>query len=136
MTDPLPAAVKDLLSEHVTGFEHLEVALLLHAHPGQFWQVTDICTRAHVPRELALRTLSELDASGLIARDGAGADAFCFAPRDEALARAMDELAVSHRDFRLAVISHLSLNAINRIRSGSIRAFSDAFVLSRGGKRG
>jgi hypothetical protein len=89
-----------------------------------------------MPEELLMQALSELQTDGLICVVPEDALRHRYAPRTRELEAAMTDLSVIYRDNRVAVISRLSMNAINRIRLRTVRAFSEAFVVSRDRKGG
>jgi len=130
-SDRLPDSVQTLLREHVSTFEQLEVLLLMHAHPHDDWTATAVAERSHIPEDLVNRGLTDLSGSGLIEQVRENPAAYCFAPRTTHLRQAAADLAVAYRDQRALVMSTMSVNAIERIRSETLRAFSDAFVLRR-----
>lgn len=129
--DAIPADVRQLLREHLTGFERLEIALLLRAHPHEDWDVAALTRQTGIAAELALEALQGLKAAGLIATPAGNALSFRYGPANPARAAAMDRLARVYREQRAAVMSLMSVQAIERIRSRSIRAFADSFVFTR-----
>src|SRR5689334_10295243 len=130
-SDRLPDSVQALLSEHVSTFEQLEILLMLQAHPHDHWTAAAVAERSRIPEDLVTRALMDFSGSGLIEQVREGPAAYCFAPRTTQLRQAVVDLATSYRDQRALVMSTMSVNAIERIRSGTLRAFSDAFLLRR-----
>jgi hypothetical protein len=130
--DPIPHAVHNLLSQHLTSFEHLEILLLLHAHPHDDWSVAAVSERTHIAPELAEPVLASLEASDLIRRAIRNHTLFRFGPRLPETMDAVEALAVLYREQRAAVMSTMSIKAIERIRSATMRAFADSFVFKKG----
>lgn len=127
----LPEVVRALLRDHLTSFESLEILLLLREYSPQYRSAHDISRETGVPADLTLSSLTALESSRLIERTANGSLQFRFAPASAGLSEAVAELASMYRDQRAAVMSEMSLNAISRIRSGTLRAFADSFILNR-----
>ena len=88
-----------------------------------------------MPDDLVARALEALRARRLV-QAGAPLGARripLWARHRTELAAAADELARDFAERRAAVLSTLSTNAIERLRSGALTAFADAFIL--GSKR-
>jgi hypothetical protein len=130
-SDQLPESVLTLLRDHVTSFEQLEVLLLLQAHPHDDWTAAAVSERTRIPTDLVDHALAGFSGGGLIEQVREAPPAYCFAPRENRLRQAAADLAAAYRDRHALVMSTLSMNAIERIRSGTLRAFSDAFLLRR-----
>jgi hypothetical protein len=128
MNEPFSEPVRLLLREHVTTFERLELLILLFRNKEQEWSVEQLCENLNMRRELAPDALAGLAAGGLVQHTADGG-ALRFSPATPALAAAVEELAVAYREESAAVVSAMSVNAIERIRSGPMRNFADAFVL-------
>lgn len=129
--EDFPASVRQLLREHLTSFEHLEILLLLHGQPLADWTPQSVCERIRMPPELAERVLVSLQSSELVRRATRNPGVFRFGPRLPASLDAVEALAALYRDQRAAVMSAMSVNAIERIRSGTMRAFADSFMLKK-----
>jgi hypothetical protein len=134
MNDELGDKTRTLLRDFITSFEMLEIFLLLHANAGHVWSVAEVAERVRIADDLVARALESLTARDLILGSPPLAPGrFQYAPRNRDLADAADELARDHTERRAAVLSTMSTNAIERLRSGALNAFADAFVF--GGKR-
>lgn len=125
-SEPFSESVRHLLREALTSFERLEVLLFLHKNASGAFTGVAIGEALHIQAELVEEAAEGLVSCGLLVREDAGA--FRFAPATPALASAASELAVAYRDHSAAVLSAMSVNAIERIRSGPMRGFADAFV--------
>lgn len=129
-SEVLSEAVRTLLREHLTSFEELELLLFLHAHAGEPFTLPALCQRTGIPHELAARAVAALERHQLIRSSTAAPFTFRFAPPAAHLNNMTDDLARLYREQRAAIMAEMSVNAINRIRSGSLRAFADAFVIT------
>jgi hypothetical protein len=130
-SERLSDAVQTLLRERVMTFEQLEILLLMHAHPHDDWTAAAASEHTRIPEDLVDRALADFSGCGLIEQVRESPAAYCFAPRTLRLRQAVADLAIAYRDQRALVMSTMSVNAIERIRSGTLRAFSDAFLLRR-----
>jgi hypothetical protein len=134
MNDELGDKTRTLLRDFITSFEMLEIFLLLHANPGRDWSATEVAGHAHIVDDLVVRALESLRAQRLIRGSPPLAPVrFQYSPDSRDLADAADELARDFAGRRAAVLSTMSTNAIERLRSGALNAFADAFIL--GSKR-
>jgi hypothetical protein len=130
-SERLPDSVEMLLRDHVTTFEQLEILVILQTHPHDHWTAAAVGERTRIPEDLIARVLADFTGSGLVEQVRESPAAYCFAPRTAKLRQAAADLAIAYRDHRALVMSTMSVNAIERIRSGTLRAFSDAFLLRR-----
>jgi hypothetical protein len=131
MAERLSGPVRLFMREHMISFERLEVLMLLCRSETQDWSPEQVTRQLNIAPELASEALVGLEASGLVQRSS-DASVFRFAPATPALAAMVNELSDAYREHSAAVMSAMSIDAIERIRSGPMRAFADAF---RFGKR-
>lgn len=128
----IPDEVRALLRQHLTSFEKLEILLLLQAHPEQALSVRDIAASKNISEDLVIIALNELHTSRLIGIEAATPRAvYRYAPVTTELAHATKALARVADEQRAAVMSLMSANAIERVRSGAVRAFADAFIVRK-----
>jgi hypothetical protein len=130
MTERLSEPVRLFLREHMVSFERLEVLMLLSRNETQEWSAKQVSKQLNMPLELGSDALAGLETSGLVQRSS-DALVFRFAPATPALAAAVAELSDIYREHSAAVMSAMSMDAIERIRSGPMRAFADAFMLGK-----
>jgi hypothetical protein len=123
----LPDNVRNLLRDHLTSFECLELLLILHGCSEPV-SAEALSHQTGLAIELVVTALAALESSQLARRSTRDPPTFRFEPATADLTRAVDDLERVYRDQRAAVMSEMSINAIGRIRSGTLRAFSDAFV--------
>ena len=134
MNDELGDKTRTLLRDFITSFEMLEIFLLLHANPGRDWGTVEVAGLTHIADDLVARALESLRARRLIrGSPPLQPGRFQYSPDSRDLADAADELARDFAERRAAVLSTMSTNAIERLRSGALNAFADAFIL--GSKR-
>jgi hypothetical protein len=134
MNDELGDKTRTLLSDFITSFEMLEIFLLLHANARRDWSATEVAEHVRIADDLAVRALESLAARRLIrGSPPLPAGRFQYAADRRDLADAADALAHDFSERRAAVLSTMSTNAIERLRSGALNAFADAFIL--GSKR-
>jgi hypothetical protein len=134
MNDELGDKTRTLLRDFITSFEMLEIFLLLHAKAGRDWSAGEVAGHLHVGDDLVARALESLRARRLIqGSPPLPAGRFQYSPGNRDLSDAADELARDFAQRRAAVLSTMSTNAIERLRSGALNAFADAFIL--GSKR-
>jgi hypothetical protein len=137
MNDELGEKTRLLLRDFITSFEMLEVFLLLRACPGDTWTARSVASRVRIAEDLVLRALETLHVSHLVqAGPPLAAGEFRYGPHNSNLSEAADELAKDFAERRAAVLSTLSTNAIERLRSRAMTAFADAFVLKSKPKDG
>jgi hypothetical protein len=140
MNDEPGEKTRALLRDLITSFEMLEIFLLMRVEPDLSWTVQSVASRVHVSDDIVARALQSLHVSRLIeliaapgTSSGAHRPHYRYGPGTPALVEAADELARDYSERRAAVLSTMSTNAIERLRSGAISAFADAFIL--GSKR-
>ena len=117
MAEVISDAVRTLLPDHLTTFERLAVLLLLHKRAPEELSATTIGEQTHMKDDLVSEALKGLIAGGLI-RAGPGGQAWRFVPPAADVAEAVAALSVAYCEQRAAIVSHMSVNAIGRIRSG------------------
>lgn len=124
----LPDGVLVLLRERLKSFEQLEVLLLLRARAGAGLTPAQASAAIRLDAELIAIALQDLVSAGLLQNEDA---IYRYRPATPALADAVEALATEYRDRHAAVMSQMNVNAIERIRSGSLKAFADSFVLNK-----
>jgi DNA-binding MarR family transcriptional regulator len=129
-SDRLPDPLRTFLLENVATYEQLESLLLLVEHPEERWEPSTVAARAGMDETLAKAALDHLSARGLLQEEHSR---FHFAPQNDVLREQATYLLQIYRQSRLAVISTMSANALERVRLAGIRTFAEAFRL-RGNK--
>jgi hypothetical protein len=81
--------------------------------------------------ETAGSVLASLESSELIRRTTRNHNYFRFGPRLPESMDAVEQLAVLYREQRAAIMSLMSVQAIERIRSVGLRTFADSFLFKK-----
>lgn len=127
--------VEGILSNCVATHEALQTLLRLKSEPHRTWCAEDLATALNLEIDLARQTLQSLLAGGMLRTDtSAAGPGYRYAPRSHALEAVGDELQQAWREHPLEIIRVMNSNAIARTRTDAIRAFADAFILSKGCK--
>jgi hypothetical protein len=128
-THEIPSELRQFLRDHVETYEQLEILVLLAGAPDRHWHGDDIAAALHLDRAVVAEALAHLDRAGLF--EAAGADA---APRLAARpdrAAIVARLAEVYRRDRLGIMNLMTSNALERVRTSALRAFTSAFLLGK-----
>ncbi len=135
MDRELPDDVQMLLRERIHSLEQLEIVLLVRKLHEQDWTVDAVGKSVSLPTVDVVDVLEHLQTAGLLTCRREGrlvVYRYQLAPPE--VEAAVDTLARLYRETPLSVIRVLNANAIDRVRTGAIKMFADAFVI-RGGKK-
>lgn len=123
----VPKAISDdvqtLLRDHVGTYEKLHVLLFLRRGAERSWSVRAIAEDLRMRPEDVEDAVSALTKANLVSASG---DAYAFQPGDRA--DAVARLSQTFEEQPLAVMTFLTTNAVDRIRTGALRIFANAFV--------
>jgi hypothetical protein len=124
------ADVASFLAQFVRALEECVAIVLAHDVGDGVFSIADLAARAKCEHDVARSTLENLERRHIVAR----ADAERWRRGDELRAHldVVDELRRTWESDRIAIVVLLSEQAVDRLRTGALRAFSDAFVLKRG----
>ena len=123
----IPEDIRLLLRQHLPSHEQLEVLLLMHADQSREWSIEEIAEKLKISSILVEEAVQHLAAAQLIERWKSPSGALrCRGPL-ESCRKLIDRLAVVYEQNRLELVMQMSANAIERIRTGAVRAFADAF---------
>lgn len=129
----IPDTIRALLEQRIASFEALQVLLLLHREPRREWRGQDLAAEMNLPADVAEGALQQLVSGSLVvATAPAARGPYRYAPLEAADVPLVDELSRAWSDQPLTIIRILNANSIARTRMQAIRAFADAFILSRG----
>jgi hypothetical protein len=124
------------LRDHIDSFESLEVLLLLRRE-------RTACTAEELCRRLKTRAPLIDDALAVLVRarlvnttDQNMWALYTYADEDSARDAIVGALERVYRDEPIRIMQLMSTNAIERLRTSTIRAFADAFVVRKGKDRG
>jgi len=118
-----------LLSERIGNFDQLQLLLLLIGAPGHYLEQEALVQAAQMPPDTAAKALAALAHAKLVeAVDSRG---WRYAPADETVAAAAQQLAAAYRNNPVPIIRLLTARSIERVRTAALRTFADAFVLGK-----
>ncbi len=132
----LPEPVKVLLYEHIHAYEELEALILMHRNPDKGWTARTVAEALAISDDLAADALKTLAARGIVdVFELTDSDTYYRGPR-EAFRAVVSELGACYDQSRLEIVMQLSTNSIERMRTGAMRAFADAFFIGKRKKDG
>lgn len=128
--NPLSRDVQELIRQRIHSFEELEAIVLLRTDPARLWSVLDVSSRLRIAEQSSQSALTKLVRSGLAhARE----DKYQYASESDDDVRA---LSSAYEQYRVEILVLISTQAMNRVRDGALRAFSEAFLLGGPKKNG
>lgn len=131
MTRPaLASAVLEFLRAHIDSHEQLEILLLLRREGPAWWSSHRIRSVLDIPEELVGKALTRLMARGLLATQGEPPQ-WAYAAASPQMAETVDQLVRSYEIHRFEIVGLMSGNAIERMRTQTLQAFADAFVMRK-----
>jgi hypothetical protein len=129
--DPLPADLQEFLRSVIESYDHLAVLLWLRRERSRDWAEIEVVDALAIPGPLAHTVLADLSAGKLLqsVRGESGLRyRYAASGATDALVERL-ETEYSHSPARLMRL--LSAYAIERVRTGAIRAFADSFVIRK-----
>jgi hypothetical protein len=138
VSDPLdPPSLKELLFETVDGFEELETLAWFHEHgEGAVADAGMLAKHTSVlPEDAAATALNALAVRGILSSAADRPGSFTYTPTPDAR-RVIDYIVREYRANTLQVMKYLTANAIERVRTGALRAFADSFRIKRPKRNG
>jgi hypothetical protein len=128
----VPKGVRDFLREHVESYEHIEILLLCQAHPEKSWSSNSVAAELRVPVTIAEEALRFLCREALLSVEvGTRTLRFKYAPRSPELAEQVTGLLRAYSEQRVEIMTLMTTNAVERLRTSALRKFSDSFLLGR-----
>lgn len=125
--NPLSRSVEELIERRIHSIEELESILLLRSEPGRIWSSLDVSNSLRITEVSAQAALQELVRSDLAHPRG---DDYQYASEYE---DEVGALATAYTQYRVEILVLISTQAMNRVRDGALRTFSEAFLL--GGRK-
>jgi hypothetical protein len=125
----IPEEVRALLYDRIHTYEQLETVILLFRRSGQLWTAAMVSAELKIPMEAAREALQGLAAQGVL-RVTPEVPTLRYDWKPE-LQPIVDNLIRVYDENRLELMSIMSTNAIERMRTGALRAFANAFVFGR-----
>ena len=121
----LPEAVQELLLHRLDSIAQLEVLLLLHRTAPEAWDAARVAGELRIDPAWAAEQLALLRDRQLL-RESSASGSYHFAAATPELAKAVEALAASYTDRRVAIVALL----YSRPAPG-IRVFADAFRIRK-----
>ena len=128
-------ALRAFLRDYIDSFESLEVLLLLRRERTAC-TADELCRRLKTRAPLIDDALASLVRARLVKTDQNVLTSYTYADEDAARDAIVGSLECVYRDEPIQVMQLMSANAIERLRTSTIRAFADAFVVRKGKDRG
>jgi hypothetical protein len=122
----IPKEVRQFIADHISSVAQLEVLLLMHAEPGVPRTPDDVAAALRIDRDWAASEMVRLARGGLLAASDAKPGGYCYGPKIEATARAVDGLAQAFSTHRVSVITLIFASP-----DDPVGRFADAFKLRR-----
>ena len=128
-------AVRAFLRDYIDSFESLEMLLLLRRERTAC-TAEELCRRLKTRAPLIDDALASLVRGRLVNTDQNPLTLYTYADEDPARDAIVGSLERLYRDEPIQIMQLMSTNAIERLRTSTIRAFADAFVVRKGKGRG
>jgi hypothetical protein len=121
----LSPALRELLTTSIRSVEEIDLLLQLYEDRG-VRSAPELATATRLAEAAAITALQNLVLCRLVVQQGDGSPLrYVFAPARAELRAVVEELARVYEDCRLDVLTLISSQALERVRSGARRAFSD-----------
>jgi hypothetical protein len=123
----IPEDLRRFVLTSIPSVPFLEALLLMRADPAQPWSTDTLARRLYVREKVAEGLLAELCRSGIAAPwppsgSSAGAEGYCYRPREDILRERIDRLADLYAT-NLVEVTHLIHSSLDR----KAQHFADAF---------
>jgi predicted ArsR family transcriptional regulator len=125
--DGIPREVEQLIAEHISSIEQLEILLLLFRESSRRWTAEDVAKELRIHAASAATRLAALTAHGFLRAEAAPAPVYLYQPVSSALDEAVGGLAAAYAERRVTVIGLIFSKPLD-----NIRVFADAFRLKKG----
>jgi len=133
----VPDDVRTLLRTRIETYEQIEVLRVLQSDPQREWNSEELGEQLHLAPQFVEVALEALDSGGFVRRSAPEASRRgCYSPATAEIKASAERLLHEYRERPLRVIQLISTYAIERLRTGALRAFADAFVLRKDRDRG
>jgi hypothetical protein len=128
-------AIRAFLRDYIDSFESLEILLLLRRERTAC-TAEELCRRLKTRAPMIDDALASLVRARLINTDQNVLTLYKYADEDSARDAIVASLESVYRDEPIQIMQLMSTNAIERLRTSTIRAFADAFVVRKDKGRG
>jgi hypothetical protein len=126
-SDRVPQEVADLLREHVQTHEQLETLVWCSREGGPVSEA-GLTAALGIAAPAAAETLHHLATCGVLDRVSDNPPLYACSPAHAELLRRLGEV---YRDDRVQLMTLMTSNALDRVRTSALRAFSRAFLLGK-----
>ena len=127
--------IRAFLRDYIDSFESLEILLLLRRERTAC-TAEELCRRLKSRAPMIDDALASLVRARLITTDQNVLTLYTYADEDSARDAIVASLESVYRDEPIRIMQLMSTNAIERVRTSTIRAFADAFVVRKDKGRG
>jgi len=126
--EPIAVVVQQLLRDHVESYEQLECLLLLGRTHPRSWTVDDVATELHSGPAIVADALAHLRQAELVdASTTDGQTRFVYVGPPDLI----EALWHAYATNRLEIMSLMTANSLERVRTSALRTFASAFFLRR-----
>ena len=129
----ISAELRGFLTDHVRTYEQLEILLLMATDADRSWTARSMSEALKIPYDLAVESLQALAEKSVLQASPTSEIVFRISSAEAQ--RHIRSLAEVYSENRLPVMQLLNENALRRMRTDAVRAFSSAFLI-RGKKDG
>jgi hypothetical protein len=99
----IPEEVKIFLVHHIESIAELEAMMFLREHRDRGWSSASVAERLYSSEEVSAAVLRRLTENGFITADGTLPPLFQYKPRDQEMARMLDQLAEVYTKYLVPV---------------------------------
>jgi len=99
----IPEEVKIFLDQHIDSIAELEVMLFLRVYRDRRWSTASVAERIYSTEEFSAAVLAKLTESGFITTDDMSPALFQYQPRNQELARMLDQVAEVYTKYLIPV---------------------------------
>jgi hypothetical protein len=126
--DDISSAVREFMLAYVRTYEQLEALLVMSQSPDRSWTAQELAQTLKLSLGSADEALRELAHHGVLALEPVPSPAAYRLPASD-VSRTIAELGQIYADNRLLIMRVMNENAVERVRTDALRAFSNAFVI-------
>ena len=127
--DEIPESVQRFLFEHIHSFEELEIVVLLNGDVSQRSTDKSIAEQLKIAVNLVADALKALRNRGIVETLTESGTVFNVISAN--YKAELSEMMAVYERHRLEIVMRMSRNAIERVRTGAMRAFADCFFVGK-----
>lgn len=126
MPDRIPEEVQRFLVDHIDSIAELEAVLILREHRDQSWPCGLVADRIYSSEEVTGGLLVKLANRGFLTADGTTPGSFRYAPRNQEMARLLDQLAEVYAKYLVPVT-----DLVHKKSRRNIQGIAEAFKFKK-----